>query len=409
MNEDDFSCLRFERHVPSDDGAGEVLEVVIDRADSRFNAVDGELHHDLTRLFPLLQAERSARAVLLTGTGPAFSAGGDFGWFPTLQDRTTLENLRLDARQMIFDLLDVHLPIVAAVNGHAMGLGASLALLCDVIFMARSATIGDPHVKVGIVAGDGGTLAWPMAVGPARAKQYLLTGDPVAAEEAERIGLVNGVFDDDELHGAALGVRPSSGRRRPARDPVHEGRRQRHPQGRGQPHVRSGGSLRDRHVLHRRSPRGVGCAHREANATVRRLLTRQRPQVSPHLDMKRSRSTITRTTLPTATRPRASEADTLNVNRRPSTLDNVASAVTDAPTGDGCMWSTRTFIPTVVWPSGSSFSMARQLACSHSAMTRGVPSTSTLTRAQRARGVGFSDDHRHFGPAAHSDTHGARR
>jgi len=204
VNEDDFSCLRFERHAPSADAAGEVLEVVIDRAGSRFNAVDGELHHDLTHLFPLLQAERSARAVLLTGTGPAFSAGGDFGWFPTLQDRTTLENLRLDARQMIFDLLDVHLPIVAAVNGHAMGLGASLALLCDVIFMARSATIGDPHVKVGIVAGDGGTLAWPMAVGPARAKQYLLTGDPVAAEEAERIGLVNGVFDDDELHDAAL-------------------------------------------------------------------------------------------------------------------------------------------------------------------------------------------------------------
>ena len=70
--------------------------------------------------------------------------------------------------------------------------------------MARSATIGDPHVKVGIVAGDGGTLAWPMAIGPARAKQYLLTGDPVSAEEAERIGLVNGVVDDDELHGTAL-------------------------------------------------------------------------------------------------------------------------------------------------------------------------------------------------------------
>jgi enoyl-CoA hydratase len=85
-----------------------------------------------------------------------------------------------------------------------MGLGASVALLCDVIFMARSATIGDPHVKVGIVAGDGGTIAWPLAVGPARAKQYLLTGDPVTADEAERIGLVNFVVEDGKLHAAAL-------------------------------------------------------------------------------------------------------------------------------------------------------------------------------------------------------------
>ena len=88
-----------------------------------------------------------------------------------------LEQLRLDAKAMIWDLLDVHLPIVCALNGHAIGLGASIALLCDAVFMARSATIADPHVRVGIVAGDGGTVAWPLAVGPMRAKRWLLTGD----------------------------------------------------------------------------------------------------------------------------------------------------------------------------------------------------------------------------------------
>lgn len=199
----EFTCIRFVRHPGATPGA-DVLEVVIDRPGNDLNAVDGALHEDLTHLFPRLQAERKARAVLLTGAGRAFSAGGDFDWFPTLQDRTALEHLRLDARNMIYDLLDVHLPIVGALNGHAMGLGASVALLCDVIFMARSATIGDPHVRVGIVAGDGGTIAWPLAVGPARAKQYLLTGDPVPAEEAERIGLVNAVVDDGELHATAL-------------------------------------------------------------------------------------------------------------------------------------------------------------------------------------------------------------
>jgi len=95
-------------------------------------------------------------------------------------------------------------PIVAAVNGHAMGLGASIALLCDVIFMADTATIGDPHVKVGIVAGDGGAAIWPLAVGPARAKEYLLTGDPLTAAEAERIGLVNHVVPAAELDAAAM-------------------------------------------------------------------------------------------------------------------------------------------------------------------------------------------------------------
>ncbi len=200
-----FRSVRFDTHRYE---GGDVLEVVIDRPGddrpARLNAVDGAMHADLTQLFRRLKEERSARAVLLTGTGDAFSAGGDFGWFPTLQDRSALEHLRLDARQLIGDLLDVPLPVVCALNGPAMGLGASIALLCDTIFMARSATIGDPHVQVGIVAGDGGTLAWPLTVGPARAKRYLLTGDPLPAEEAERIGLVNFVVDDEEVHDAAL-------------------------------------------------------------------------------------------------------------------------------------------------------------------------------------------------------------
>ena len=93
----------------------------------------------------------------------------DFNWFPELQDNEALEHLRRDAKQLIWDLLDVELPIVVAINGHAIGLGASIALLSDVIFMADSATLADPHVRVGIVAGDGGAAIWPLVLGPARA------------------------------------------------------------------------------------------------------------------------------------------------------------------------------------------------------------------------------------------------
>jgi len=193
----DFTTLQLER-------IDDVLRVTIAHPTKPLNAVDARLHHDLTALFAGLRRETAARAVLLTGRGRAFSAGGDFAWFPSLQDPAALEALRRDAKQMIWDLLDTEVPIVAAVNGHAMGLGASIALLCDVIFMADTATIGDPHVRVGLVAGDGGAVIWPLTLGPARAKQYLLTGDPLPAAEAERIGLVNRVVPAADLDREAM-------------------------------------------------------------------------------------------------------------------------------------------------------------------------------------------------------------
>ena len=197
MDETGYRALQLDR-------VGDVLRVVIAHPNSELNSVDGLLHEELTRLFRELKREDQARAVLLTGRGRAFSAGGDFRWFPTLDDLEKLDHLRRDAKQMIWDLLDVELPIVAALNGPAIGLGASLALLCDVIFMAETATIADPHVRVGIVAGDGGTAIWPLVLGPARAKQYLLTGDPVSAAEAFALGLVNRVVPAASLESEAL-------------------------------------------------------------------------------------------------------------------------------------------------------------------------------------------------------------
>lgn len=198
MDQANYKTLKLER------SASRVLKITIDHPTSKMNAVDGLLHEELTRMFSELRRESEARAVLLTGSGKAFSAGGDFSWFPTLQDPTKLEHLRRDAKQLIWDMLDVDLPIVCALNGPAAGLGASIALLCDTIFMARNTVILDPHVQVGIVAGDGGTVIWPMAIGPALAKQYLLTGDPVPADDAHRMGLVNFVCDEDKVVAEAM-------------------------------------------------------------------------------------------------------------------------------------------------------------------------------------------------------------
>ena len=95
----------------------------------------------------------------------------------------------------------------ARLNGHAIGLGATLALFCDVIIAAEHAKIGDPHVNAGLVAGDGGAVIWPQLVGFARAKEYLLTGDLMSATEAERIGLINHVVAADELDAKVYGPR----------------------------------------------------------------------------------------------------------------------------------------------------------------------------------------------------------
>jgi enoyl-CoA hydratase len=183
---------------------GDVLVVTIDRAGDDLNRVDADVHAELTALFPRLKAERVARAVVLRAEGRAFSAGGDWDWFPELQAPGALEALRLDGKQLVWDLLDVHVPIVIALEGSAIGLAASIVLLCDVVVMAESATIADPHVRVGVAAGDGGTVAWPLALGPMLAKRYLLTGDAVTAAEALRRGLVTEVVPDGEADAAAM-------------------------------------------------------------------------------------------------------------------------------------------------------------------------------------------------------------
>ncbi len=195
--------LQAFRLTAHDDG---VLEVVLDHPTSPMNAVDDLLHGELARLFGWLRRVRGPRSVLLRAADHkrAFSAGGDFEWFPQLQSVEALELLRRDAKALIWDLLDIEIPVVCALGGPAVGLGASIALLCDALVMSETALISDPHVRVGIVAGDGGAAIWPMALGPMLAKRYLLTGDPLDAAEAYRLGLASHVVSPDDLVGAAM-------------------------------------------------------------------------------------------------------------------------------------------------------------------------------------------------------------
>ncbi|NND75418.1 MAG: enoyl-CoA hydratase/isomerase family protein [Ilumatobacter sp.] len=196
--------MGFEADTIRVDRDGHVATVTIDHPDSAMNAVDARLHRDLAALFRFLkhasdETIRDARAIVLTGSGRAFSAGGDMAWFPELRAPDRVSDLRREGKAIIWDQLDVEVPIVCGLNGPAVGLGASIALMCDVIVMADTATIVDPHVQVGLVAGDGGAAIWPLLLGPLAAKRHLLLGLPLTASEAMRLGVAAEVCAADDL------------------------------------------------------------------------------------------------------------------------------------------------------------------------------------------------------------------
>ena len=178
---------------------GAVRLVTLNRPD-QLNAVNAGLHTGVSLVWRQIAADPDARVVVLTGSGRAFSAGGDMDWFSQVQTDAPLRaRLMLEAKRIMVEMAGFPLPVIAAVNGPAMGLGCSLAVLSDIVFMADNAVLADTHVAVGLVAGDGGAASWPLMTGLMRAKWHLFTGDPISAEEAVRIGLATRVIPRADL------------------------------------------------------------------------------------------------------------------------------------------------------------------------------------------------------------------
>jgi enoyl-CoA hydratase len=164
------------------------------------NAVNALLHEELARIFYDVALDRETDVVVFTGAGRAFCAGGDINWMQEMvNDPEIFETTGIEGKRIIFSLLDLEKPVICRMNGDAIGLGATMALFCDIVIAADTAKIGDPHVRVGLVAGDGGAVIWPQLIGYARAKEYLMTGDLIAAPEAARMGLINYAVPAAEL------------------------------------------------------------------------------------------------------------------------------------------------------------------------------------------------------------------
>jgi enoyl-CoA hydratase len=187
---------------------GPLRLVMLNRPDD-LNGVNRAMHEGLARLWPQIGQDRDARVVILTGKGQAFSAGGDFGYMQeNIDDEALRAQTMAEGRAIIEGMVRCPLPVIAAVNGPAVGLGCSLAVLSDIVLIAEGAFLADPHLRMGLVPGDGG-MAWPLTTGLSRAKEYLFLGSRIPAEEAVQMGLASRVIADDALliDALALAVR----------------------------------------------------------------------------------------------------------------------------------------------------------------------------------------------------------
>lgn len=197
-----YRCLRIE--------VADKLATVSFNREAERNSMNREFIHELKTIWVDLSEDDEVNAVLLTGSGKYFSVGGDV---KAMGDRPGGDVLKegemhdpAKGRRLIHNLLSIDKPIVCAINGDAIGLAATIALFCDITIAVDSARIGDPHVRIGLVAGDGGAVIWPLLVGISRAKEYLLRGTLIKAPEAERIGLINHCLPADQVMPKALEI-----------------------------------------------------------------------------------------------------------------------------------------------------------------------------------------------------------
>jgi len=181
------------------------LRIVRLNRPDQLNAVNAELHWALANVWRELRADRESRVVVLTGEGRAFCAGGDLDWLVQVhENEDEREFIQDELAEICFEMVRFPLPVIAAVNGPAVGLGCSVAVMCDLVLMADNAFLSDPHVSIGLTAADGGAAIWPLLTSVLRAKEYLYTGDRIPADVAVDMGLATRVVPADSLMKEAL-------------------------------------------------------------------------------------------------------------------------------------------------------------------------------------------------------------
>lgn len=173
----------------------------------RLNAAHAGMHTELARIWRDVDADEDVDVVILTGSDGAFSSGGDLDLVQEMSEDFDVQvRVWKEARDLVYNVINCEKLIVSAIQGPAVGAGLAAGLLADVSIAAKDARIIDGHTRLGVVAGDHAAIVWPLLIGMAKAKYYLLTCEKLSGEEAERMGLVALAVDDDEVQAKALAV-----------------------------------------------------------------------------------------------------------------------------------------------------------------------------------------------------------
>ena len=200
MDYPDYRYIQFERREQG------ILWLTLNRPEV-LNAADARMHTELVEVWATIDRDPEVRAAVVTGAGRAFSAGGDLGLVENAyRNPEEIGRILDEARDLVYNILRCNKPIVSAINGAAVGAGLVVALLADISIAAESARLADGHVRMGVAAGDHAAIIWPLLIGMAKAKYYLMTSEFVGGREAERIGLVSLCVPDDELPDRAMAV-----------------------------------------------------------------------------------------------------------------------------------------------------------------------------------------------------------
>jgi enoyl-CoA hydratase len=171
----------------------------------KMNAFSDDMHVALREVWYHLSLDRSVRVVVLTGEGRCFSAGGDIpGFIADYESQIRRRESMRGAQRLLDAMLECPKPMIAAVNGPATGLGCSVAISCDIVFVNEDTFMSDPHVDIGLAAGDGGAVQWPLFMSILKAKYYLLTGERIPAKECVELGLANFAVPADQLMDKAM-------------------------------------------------------------------------------------------------------------------------------------------------------------------------------------------------------------
>jgi len=201
-----MSGYRDYHHLQCDFVDDGVLRITFSNP-GRLNSVTEEQHAELARIFRDIDRDDDVRVALVTGAGGTFSAGGDFGHIQEVINNweTRIRTVK-EVREIVYGIIECSKPVVAAVEGTAVGAGLSVALLADISVVTPDARIIDGHLRLGVAAGDHAVMVWPILCGLAKAKYHLLTCTPISGAEAERMGLVSLCVPAEELEETALRI-----------------------------------------------------------------------------------------------------------------------------------------------------------------------------------------------------------